>query len=125
MKWTQKPEIIAAIISAVISGAFSVGTTFLAWQLQQNNAQQIKNLNQEVFRPRIIIESPYKDEETGLILPVVKGTVKGEIQSNYKILVGHRGITEQASKIHLDRSGEVLSDKSFVVDQIGSIPEWN
>lgn len=118
MKWTQKPEIIAAIISAVISGAFSVGTTFLAWQLQQNNAQQIKNLNQEVFRPRIIIESPYKDEETGLILPVVKGTVKGEIQSNYKILVGHRGITEQASKIHLDRSGEVLSDKSFVVDQI-------
>lgn len=108
----------SAIIAAVISGIFGLIAVYLSWSLQQNNAQQIAKLNEEVFRPRIIIESPCKDEETGWILPVVKGTVKGEIPSKHKILVGHRGVTEQKINIHADRHGEVLSDKSFMVDKI-------
>ncbi len=129
MKWTQKPEIIASVIGGIFQLVAALAAAYAAWYLnaqqieqlnkvQKNNAGNIEKLNREVFKPRIIIESPYKDEKTDWILPEVKGTVKGEIPSNSKILVGHRGITEQNVKIHADRIGEVLSDRSFVVDKI-------
>ncbi|BBH41680.1 hypothetical protein myaer102_42980 [Microcystis viridis NIES-102] len=129
MKRTQKPEIIASVIGGIFQLVAALAAAYAAWYLnaqqieqlnkvQKNNAGNIEKLNREVFKPRIIIESPYKDEKTDWILPEVKGTVKGEIPSNSKILVGHRGITEQNVKIHADRIGEVLSDRSFVVDKI-------
>lgn len=108
----------AAIISAIISGIFGTSSVFLAYYLNHRNAEQIEKLNKEVFKPTILIDAPDKEQKSDLILPVVNGFVKGNIPANYEILVGHRELSEQKIKIHVDRVGTILSDKSFKVEDI-------
>ena len=48
-------EMKSGIIAALISGAFGLVTVYFSWWLQQHNAEKIEKLNEEVFRPRIII----------------------------------------------------------------------
>lgn len=108
----------SAIIAAIIAGIFSLSSVLLTYWLNQKNAGQIARLNAAVFVPRILIDTPSKDQQSGWLLSEVSGVVKGDIPANYKILVGHRELSEQTIKIHADRFGEILSDRSFKIEDI-------
>lgn len=66
----------------------------------------------------IVISSPYMNEQTGLKLQEVRGGVSGEVQSDYRVLVGHRAANEQQIAMHADRCSEVFADKSFMASDI-------
>lgn len=92
----------------IVLGVFSLITGIIFWRFPFTERQ-----------PQVvIISSPYMNEQTGQILPEVRGTVYGDVQKDYKILVGHREKTEQSIAMHADRHGEILQDKSFTVNNI-------
>lgn len=109
-----KTNMKTAIIVAIIAGVFSLVNTIVSYKLNQ----KIETLSAVVYKPSILIESPSMDQRTDPLLRRVSGFVKGDVPANHKILVGHRELSEQEVKIHADRVAEVLSDKSFRVENI-------
>ncbi|MBI5185620.1 MAG: hypothetical protein HZA01_07830 [Nitrospinae bacterium] len=86
--------------------------------MNQKNEVKIKALEKEVFRPEIMIESPVKDSVADHIIQEVSGVVRGHFPDGYQVVAGHRETSEQSIKIHIDRRGEVLSDKTFKISDI-------